>query len=146
MFQNVTESLAIGNIVSPEELKEIHQQGYQTIIDLCMLNEANQLNAESVEQLGFEFISLPIDRLNLSPATLETFIQTVNTAPKPIYTRCASGLRAGVLTLLTLAVEQDWTEQHYLERRQALGLEHKPNCPLEAYAHQYFQSQNLSKV
>lgn len=146
MFQNVTESLAIGNVVSPEELREIHQKGYQTIIDLCTISEDNQLNAEQVKQLGFEFISLPIDRLNLSPATLEGFIQAVNAASKPIYTRCASGLRAGVITLLTLAVEQDWTEQHYLERRQALGLEHKPNCPLEAYAHQYFQSQKTSKV
>ena len=146
MFQNVTESLGIGNVVSQEELKGIHQQGYQTIIDLCTIGEGNQLNAEEVKQLGFEFISLPIDRLNLSPATLEGFIQTVNAAPKPIYTRCASGLRAGVLTLLTLAVEQNWTEQNYLERRQFLGLEHKPNCPLEAYAHQYFESQKTSKV
>ncbi|MCU0542604.1 MAG: sulfur transferase domain-containing protein [Oscillatoriaceae cyanobacterium Prado104] len=146
MFQNVTESLAIGNVISPEELREIHQKGYQTIIDLCTIGEGNQLNAEEVKQLGFEFISLPVDRLNLSPATLEDFIQTVNAAPKPIYTRCASGLRAGVMTLLTLAVEQDWTEQHYLERRQALGLEHKPNCPLEAYADRYFPSQKNSKV
>ena len=146
MFQNVTESLAIGNVVSQEELREIHQKGYQTIIDLCTIGEGNQLNAEEVKQLGFEFVSLPIDRLNLSPATLEGFIQTVNAAPKPIYTRCASGLRAGVMTLLTLAVEQNWTEPNYLERRQFWGLEHKPNCPLEAYAHQYFESQKTSKV
>jgi len=146
MFQNVTESLAIGNVVSSEELGEIYQKGYRTIIDLCIMSEGNQLNAEEVKQLGFEFISLPVDRLNLSPATLEAFIEAVNSAPKPIYTRCASGLRAGVMTLLTLAGEQDWTEQHYLQRRQALGLEHKPNCPLEAYAHEFFQSENTSKV
>lgn len=37
-----------------------------------------------------------------------------------------------------------WTEQQYLERRQALGLEHKPNFPLEAYTHEYFlTSQNM---
>lgn len=143
MFQNVTESLAIGNVVSPEELKEIYQKGYQTVIDLCIISEGNQLNAEEVRQLGLEFISLPVDRQNLTPETLQSFMQAVDTAKQPIYTRCASGLRAGVMTLLTLANRQNWTEQQYLEQRQALGLQHKPDCPLEAYAHDYFlNSQN----
>ncbi|MFB2836089.1 beta-lactamase hydrolase domain-containing protein [Aerosakkonemataceae cyanobacterium BLCC-F167] len=138
MFQSVTESLAIGNLVSPEELKEISQKGYQTIIDLCTASEGNQLNAEEVKQLGFEYISVPIDRLNLTPQTLPSFMQALDTAKKPIYTRCASGLRAGVMTLLALANRQNWTEPQYLEKRQAFGLEHKPNCPLEAFAHEYF--------
>lgn len=138
MFQTVTESLAIGNVISPEELQEINQKGYQTLIDLCMINEDNQLNPEEVKQLGLDYISLPVDRLNFTLATLQSFMQAVDTAKQPIYTRCASGLRAGVMTLLTLATRENWTEQQYLERRQALGLQHKPNCPLEAFAHNYF--------
>ena len=138
MFQNVTESLAIGNVISQEDLQEIYQKGYQTIIDLCIMSEDNQLNPEEVKQLGLEYISVPVDRLNLTPQTLQSFMQAVDTAKQPIYTRCASGLRAGVMTLLTLANRESWTEQQYLERRQALGLKHKPNCPLEAFAHEYF--------
>ncbi|MGB8690266.1 MAG: sulfur transferase domain-containing protein [Microcoleus sp.] len=138
MFQSVTESLAIGNVVSQEELRKIHQKGYQTIIDLCTAAEGNQLNAEEVRQLGFDYISVPVDRQNLKPKTLQGFMQAVDSTNPPIYTRCASGLRAGVMTLLTLANREGWTEQQYLDRRQALGLEHKPNCPLEAFAHEYF--------
>lgn len=41
MFQSVTESLAIGNIVLPEELKEISQKSYKTIIDLCTAPKDN---------------------------------------------------------------------------------------------------------
>jgi uncharacterized protein (TIGR01244 family) len=143
MFQKVTESLAIGNITSSEELREIAQQGYRTVIDLCTAAEGNLLNAEEVKQLGFDYISLPVDRQNLKPETLQGFILAVDSTNQPIYTRCASGLRAGVMTLLTLANLEGWTEQQYWERRQALGLEHKPNCPLETYAHEYFiPSQN----
>lgn len=138
MFQSVTESLAIGNLASTEELRQIAQKVYQTVIDLCTTSEGNHLNAEDVRQLGLKYISVPVDRQNLKPETLQAFIQAVNSAPKPIYTRCASGLRAGVMTLLMLAGEQDWTEQQYLERRQALGLEHKPNCPIAAFAREYF--------
>lgn len=143
MFQSVTEYLAIGNLVSPEELREVYHKGYRTIVDLCTAAEGNQLNAEEVRQMGFDYISVPVDRQNLKPETLQEFIQAVDCANKPIYTRCVSGLRAGVMTLLTLAGEQGWTEQQYLDHRQALGLEHRPNCPLEAYARQYFlNSQN----
>lgn len=140
MFQNVTESLAIGNIISPEELRDIAQKGYRTIIDLCTVAEANPMNVEAAQNLGFEYIHLPVDRNNLKPETLQGFIQTVDASSQPIYTRCASGLRAGVMTLLTLANREGWTEQEYLERHQALGLKHQPNCPLEGFARNYFGS------
>jgi protein tyrosine phosphatase (PTP) superfamily phosphohydrolase (DUF442 family) len=139
MFQNVTEYLAIGNLVSPEELREISQKGYKTIIDLCTAQEANQLNAEEVKRLGFHLISLPVDKENLTPEILPTFMQVVNSAPQPIYTRCASGLRAGVMSLLTLTVLENWTKQQYLQRREALGIKHQPNCLLAKFAEDYFQ-------
>lgn len=143
MFQNVTEFLAIGNVVSREELIELAQRGYQTIIDLCTAAEGNQLNAEEVTKLGFNYISFPVDREYLKSDILPTFIQAINSAPQPIYTRCASGLRAGVMTLLTLAIQQAWTQEQYLERRQNLGLEHKPNCPLATFAQEYFQAESI---
>ncbi|XWK88617.1 MAG: sulfur transferase domain-containing protein [Phormidium sp.] len=143
MFQSVTESLAIGNVVSPEELREISQKGYKTIIDLCTAPEGNQLKAEAVEKLGFNLISIPVDKQKLTPEILPAFMQAVNSSPQPIYTRCASGLRAGILTLLTLAIQENWTEQQYLERRDALGIKHQPGCLLAAFAEEYFQVQSV---
>lgn len=140
MFQTVTSSLAIGNLSSPEELQEIAEQGYSTIIDLCTPQEGKKMQAEEVEKLGFNYISIPVSPPNLNADVLQTFNQALNTASQPIYVRCASGLRAGVLTLLTLASEYNWTEEDYLKRHQELGLEHKPNCPIQAFTEQYFNS------
>lgn len=139
MFQSVTESFAIGNVISWEELSEVSQKGYRTIIDLCLPTEEKQLNVEEVEKLGFNLIKLPLDRQNLNPEILPNFMEAVNSASQPVYIRCASGLRAGVMTLLTLAVQQNWTEQQYLEKREALGLKHQPNCPLEVFVQKQFQ-------
>jgi uncharacterized protein (TIGR01244 family) len=138
MFQSVTESLAIGNLSSPEELQEISQQGYSTVIDLCTPTEGIQLNAEEVQKLGLNYISIPVSPQNLNSEVLQTFSETVHTASQPVYIRCASGLRAGVFTLLTLADQQNWTEQEYLERHQKLGLEHKPSCLLKAFSEENF--------
>jgi hypothetical protein len=43
-----------------------------------------------------------------------------------------------VFTLQTLADQQNWTEQEYLQRHQELGLEHKPNCPIKAFSEETF--------
>ncbi len=138
MFQNVTESLAIGNITSSQELREIYEKGYRTIIDLCTEPENNKLNGEEVQEMGFNYIKLPVDHKNLNPEILPNFIQAVNSTNQPIYTHCASGWRAGIMTLLSLAQRENWTEEKYLEQRQAFGLEPKPNSALEAYSHQFF--------
>lgn len=138
MFQNVTESLAIGNITSSQELQAIYEQGYRTIIDLCTEPENNKLNGEEVQKMGFNYIKLPVDHNNLNPQILPSFIQAVNSTSQPIYTHCASGWRAGVMTLLSLAHREHWTEEKYLEQRQVFGLDQKPNSALEAYSHQFF--------
>ena len=43
MLKNITEHLAVGSIADTEKLKETHQQGYHTIIDLCTKTEGNLL-------------------------------------------------------------------------------------------------------
>ena len=146
MFQAVTDSLAIGNVVSSQELNEIAQQNYQTIIDLCTPNEGNLLNKVEVKNLGFHYINIPVYRQDLRSEILQSFKAAIQSSPKPIYIRCASGLRAGVMTLLTLAEQQNWSEQEYLEKRKALGLQHKPNCPLETFAQAYFSTQSSSRI
>lgn len=140
MFQNVTESLAIGNLTSQEDLTELYQKGYRTVIDLCTPAEPNQLNEDEVKNIGFNYIRIPVNRQDLKQETIQEFIQTVNNTHEPVYTRCASGFRAGVLTLLTLAQREGFTEEEYSKRLQALKLEHKPDCPLKAWVHEYFVS------
>ncbi|MDP5338601.1 MAG: sulfur transferase domain-containing protein [Nodularia sp. (in: cyanobacteria)] len=139
MFQTITNTLAIGSVAETEALKEVAQNGYKTVIDLCPAAEGNQLNASIVKELALEYVSVPVSAKNLTVETLEAFKQAVKASPKPIYTRCASGLRAGVFTLLILAEEEGWTEAQYLEKFQALGIAQKQNCPLGSFAHTYFQ-------
>ncbi len=143
MFQTITESLAVGNLISQEALTELHQKGYRTVIDLCTPTEPNQLNAEEVKQIGFDYIRVPVDRQHIPLDKLAEFIQVVDATNQPVYTRCASGLRAGVMTLLTLAQREGWTEQEYLAQRQKLGIDYNHNSPVEALAREYFiESQN----
>jgi uncharacterized protein (TIGR01244 family) len=139
MFKAITNTLAIGSIAESEALQEIAQKGYKTVIDLCPAAEENQLDASMVKEQALEYVSVPVSAKNLTVETLEAFKQAVKASPQPIYTRCASGLRAGVFTLLVLTEQEGWTEAQYLEQFQTLGIDQKPNCPLGSFAHTYFQ-------
>lgn len=138
MFAVINDSLAIGSITDLTEINNIQKQGYQSLIDLCPTAEGNQLNAVDIEAQGLKYASVPVSAMNLNQGTLQTFCDTIDAAQKPIYVRCASGVRAAVMSLLMLADQEKWTEEQYLERRDALGIQHKPNCPIEAFAHQHF--------
>lgn len=142
MFRNITETLAIGSVSDVDGLAEIASKGYKTVIDLCTVEEGNQLEQATVQKLGLQYVSVPVSAKNLNDETLQTFTQAINSSSQPIYTRCASGLRAGVFTLLNLAERENWTETEYLQQREALEIPSRPNCPLASFSHNYFDQKS----
>jgi uncharacterized protein (TIGR01244 family) len=135
MFKNITENLAVGSITDVETLIEIQEKGYKTLIDLCPLAEGNKLDEATMKNLGFDYVSIPVSMQTLNQQTLNSFTTAVKESSQPIYTRCASGLRASVFTLITLAMQEHWTEEKYQTEFNTLGLQHKPHCPLADFAH-----------
>ena len=113
MLYQVTEELAIGNAAEVEKIQKIVQQGYRTFIDLCPAQEGNRLNADLVEAQGLEYFSVPVYRNDINQNSLEMFMQTIESVPKPIYTRCVSATRASLMTLLTLATREKWTKNNF---------------------------------
>lgn len=137
-MNNIREHLAVGAIADTEKLKEIHQRSYHTIIDLCTEGEGNLLDEKVMTELGFKYINIPVSPQNINMDTLNHIKEAINSAPQYVYIRCASGLRAGVMTLLTVADEENWTQEQYQEEFNKLGLQHRENCPLKDFARNYF--------
>ena len=90
MLYQITEELAIGNAAEAEKIQQIALQGYRTFIDLCPAQEGSQLNGSLVEALGLGYFSIPVYRNDINRNSLEMFMQTIESVPKPIYTRCVS--------------------------------------------------------
>ena len=140
MLYQVTEELAIGNAAEAEKIQQIALQGYRTYIDLCPAQEGNQLNADLVQAHGLEYFSVPVYRDNLSQDSLEMFMQTIESVPKPIYTRCVSATRASLMTLLTLATKEQWTEEQFFERLASIGFAYPPDSPPDRFARAYLRT------
>ncbi|MGY6528371.1 MAG: hypothetical protein ACXITR_00435 [Cyanobacterium sp.] len=137
MFHKINENLAIGSIAETEQLKEVKQQGYNTVIDLCSFGEGNQLDSQTITDIGFNHENISVSPPTLNQETLNFFIEKLDSLPQPTYIRCASGLRAGVFTLLALANKENWTEEKYLEEFEKLDLPKKQI--IMDFAHNYFQ-------
>ncbi len=107
---------------------------------MCPAQEGNQLNADLVEAHGLGYFSVPVSRHNISQDSLEIFMQTVELVPKPIYTRCASATRASLMTLLTLATKEKWTEEHFFKRLASIGFAYQLDSPPEQFARNYLRT------
>ena len=140
MLQQITEELAIGNAAEIEKIQQIALQGYRTFIDLCPAQEGNQLNADLVEAQGLKYCSVPVYRNDINQNSLEMFMQTIESVPKPIYTRCISATRASLMTLLILATKEQWTEAQFFERLASIGFTYPPDSPPDRFARAYLRS------
>lgn len=134
MIKPVNETVAIGSVNTVEALQQLSQEGYQTLIDLCPVAEGTKLDQSTVEEEGLNYIHLPISIKNLDQPTLDSFHQALITSPQKTYIRCASGLRAAVFTLLSLAKTENWSLEKYLEEFEALAIAQKSDCPLGKFA------------
>jgi uncharacterized protein (TIGR01244 family) len=139
MFKTVTDTLAIGSDADVQSLENLAATGYKTVIDLCPAAEGTQLDQDTVKGVGLAYLSVPVSMKSLNDETLTAFKTALQTGEKPVYTRCASGLRAGVFTLLTLGQSAGWTKAEYLQKWSALEIPQKPNCPLATFAESYFE-------
>ncbi len=145
MFHPLNERFAIGSVADSESLKQIAESGYCTVIDLCTPVEGNQLNPDSVERLGLTYVGLPVSLKQLSEDTVKAYTQTWESAQTPIYTRCASGKRAGLITFLALATQENWTEAQLFERIKASGLDFNSVSVLSELAQNYLRNLNAQR-
>jgi uncharacterized protein (TIGR01244 family) len=144
MFQQITDQFAIGDEITRERLKELAQQGYTMVIDLCTVQEGNAMEETQVREAGLALKHVPVSIQSLSSAIIEQFITTVEQADGPVYTRCASGRRAALMTFLTLATQEHWTRAQFFERVEAAGFDCSSAPQLAAFAQEYLNKLHIT--
>lgn len=88
-----------GGQPSENDLVQLHQQGYGTVINLRVPGEFDEYDeAKLVEELGMTYISLPIDvQGGLTTANAAMLDQLLSEADGPSLVHCGSGDRVGAL-------------------------------------------------
>ncbi|MEW6353036.1 MAG: sulfur transferase domain-containing protein [Pseudomonadota bacterium] len=139
MLYRVNERFSFGDESTPEQLKNLAAQGYKTVIDLCTPEEGRQIAAAQAQQAGLALRQVPVSVNALSADTVQKFIDSAGHAAGPVYVRCASGKRAGLMTLLALATEENWPEEKFFEQVHAAGFDCSSAPALAQFAQEYMR-------
>ncbi|HLA74932.1 MAG TPA: sulfur transferase domain-containing protein [Gammaproteobacteria bacterium] len=139
MLKKLTKDLAFGDQASPEQLAELKGQGFKAVIDLCTPQEGRQIPPAQVQAAGLELKQFPVAVEALNKDLVKHYTQLVKEAGGPVYTRCASGKRAGLLALLSLATEHGWSEHEFFEQVKAAGFDCASAPGLAQFAMEYIQ-------
>ncbi len=106
--RKINDELAIAGQITPDQLAQLAQEGYASVLNLRLPNETGLLNEESqkVQYLSLNYINLPLKADSLNWEMSAPILQALDTLPKPILIHCDNALRAAAIALLYIAVRQ----------------------------------------
>lgn len=144
MLKKLDDELAFGDESTQEELSALASQGYKTVIDLCTPQEGTQIAAQRAQASGLALKQVPVAVTALSADLVHEFIRQAQQAAAPVYVRCASGKRAGLMALLMRATEQGWSEQEFFRHVQEAGFDCASAPALAQFAVDYMRGLNTA--
>lgn len=124
MVRKITDEWAIAGQPTLDELQQLAEDGYRSVVNLRSPAEAGFLNDEQqqVEALGLCYANLPIQIESLSLDDVLSAIQQLSGLPKPMLVHCDSGIRSSIVVLMQIAVKQGIRTEDAFQKVANLGL------------------------
>lgn len=122
--RKINDELAIAGQITLEQLPQIAQSGFKSVLNLRSHEENGFLNneQEKVEALGLSYINIPL-KLEVINNEIASFVfKQINKLPKPTLVHCDSAMRSAVIVLMYIAVRQGATVEQALQHAEQLGL------------------------
>ncbi|HEX8834094.1 MAG TPA: sulfur transferase domain-containing protein, partial [Abditibacteriaceae bacterium] len=126
-----------------------HDKGIRTIINLRTADENGVLTDEErlVENSGLSYAAIPISPETIDDAAVAQFSQILASVDAlPAIVHCQGGGRAGVLTLLHLAIENGWSFEETLAKGAEMGnIAPAENSPYRAFFERYINQHSAGE-
>ena len=122
--RKITNELAIAGQLTLDELQQLAEEGYRSVVNLRSPNEIGFLDVEQqkVEPLGLRYVNIPIQTKDLSHDDVLPIIEKLVGMPKPMLVHCDSGIRSSIIVLLYIAIEQGMRVEDAFQKVVKLGL------------------------
>lgn len=122
--RKITNELAIAGQLTPDQLAQLIEEGYQSVVNLRSLDEVGFWRDEQhkIEQLGLQYLNCPIQVNNLNPDSVFQLLQQISDLPKPMLVHCDSGIRSSVIALIQIALKQGMKTEDAFQKVTNLGL------------------------
>jgi uncharacterized protein (TIGR01244 family) len=138
--QPFPDQITIGGAPDSAAIEDLKARGFTTIINLRTPDEPNYAQEESeVEGAGLDYAAIPISPTLIDDIAVARFSGAVTSSAGPVAVHCKGGGRAGVMSLLHLAVTHGWSLEHALEEGERLGVKIAADSPYRQFFESYIQ-------
>ena len=135
--RKIMDDISIGGQPDAADLPRLAQRGYRTVVNLRGAHEEGVLEDEKrlAEEAGLNYAEIPVTPETLDDLAVQRFQGAVTgTDGPPAYVHCRGGGRAGLLTLMHLALAHSWSlQQAYEEGERHGGLAPGPDSPYREF-------------
>ncbi|MBZ4330153.1 sulfur transferase domain-containing protein [Corallococcus interemptor] len=111
-----------------ERVEALAAEGFRSLVNLRTSEEVGQALSPDEEgavarQHGLQYLHMPVSPSNLGTEAARRFDEAVARLPAPTLVHCASGRRAGLLTLTQVARAEGLSGDDAVARAERLGIE-----------------------
>ncbi len=108
IIRKINQQLAISGQITPEQLQQLADDGYKSVLNLCFANESISWTNEQqkTELLGLYYVNLPTKIENLIHQTAKQVFQIIDELPKPLLIHCDNSKRSAAIVLLYISTKQ----------------------------------------
>ena len=122
----INDKFTVGDQPTEEQLHELANQGFTSVVNLRTSGEPNapfapEQEGDKVEGLGMKYVHFPVSMQAMNDRIIDEFRMKVKELPEPVFVHCASGKRAGAITMMHCAIVDGMTGKETLEQAEKLG-------------------------
>lgn len=123
-IKKVSDDFSAGGQPTPEDLKNLVERGYRSVVNLRSPSETGTSEEEQqqAEALGLQYVHVPLQSTTADPELTAKVLSEVEELPTPVYFHCGAGARAGALALITLATQENLSREQVLAKAQELDI------------------------
>jgi len=122
--RKINDELAIAGQITSDQLQQLADDGYKSILNLRSPEEHNSLENEQqeVELLGLQYINFPTNIEEINHQVALNIFQIINQLSKPTVIHCDDSIRSAAIVLLYIATKQGIAFDKALQQTINLGL------------------------
>lgn len=123
-IRKINDELTIAGQVTPEQLQQVAQEGFKSVLNLRSPDEEGFLSNEQqqAEALGLYYVNIPVNFEAINDEIAARVLMQTNKLPKPALVHCDSAMRAAAIVLMHIATRQGATLRQAFKQAEQLGL------------------------
>ncbi|MEA5594107.1 protein tyrosine phosphatase family protein [Rivularia sp. UHCC 0363] len=137
--KKINDDVTVTGQVTPEQLQQAAKSGFKSVLNLRAPDEKGFLKDEQqqAQSVGLEYTNIPLEVDTVNDELIDQILEQIDQLPKPALIHCASGMRAGAMTLMNIAVHQGMTPQEAFETAEKLGFDCSSSPKLKQIFEEY---------